>query len=389
MFPMRSFPSACLLFLPLALACSDGGSAGADAAPPPPPNTSWSWIDVGEGAKPVLALDSGGTAHIAYMFESQPGWVRYASVSPDATSASAPSEIATGYFYGPIGIALKDDATPQVVYHDHDLEDQVLAEARSGGNWSLSTMINDGHDGWYNSIVTDDAGNAHTASFYPSGFNGLGVFYGVFDGTSWTTELAAPGSFDYAGGVSIALGDNDTVYIAYFDDGAGVAKLARRKGVDDWEEIIVQPKGTLIESGRFPKLAMVGDTVHMVFLARDTESSGTIRYASGTFDNLSVRDVAPIDNIEIGFSGARDIATLAVADDGRVAVAYQSKRSTFLALIDDAGIDTEEVSTDVGNGLGQQTSIAIGADKVHLVIWQSGGTPGTVRYGVRSIADGL
>lgn len=64
-------------------------------------------------------------------------------------------------------------------------------------------MANAGHDGWYNSGFVDPGGTLHTATYDPAGFGGRGVVYGAWDGASWDIEVAAPGSFDYAGGTEI------------------------------------------------------------------------------------------------------------------------------------------------------------------------------------------
>ena len=193
----------------------------------------WSFTMLGSGAKPALALGTGGTVHAAFMNEAMDGWVRYARLSVGADAPSAFESIDAGYFYGPIDIVMGSDDQPWVLFHDHSRGDQVLALRAASGSWSLRPMSNSGHDGWYNAGVLDAGGTLHTATYDPRGFAGRGVTYGVWDGSSWRIELAAPGSFDYAGGMSIVLTADSRAHIAFFDDGAGEARIAAQVGGRD------------------------------------------------------------------------------------------------------------------------------------------------------------
>ena len=149
---------------------------------------------LGAGTKPAIAVGADGTVHAAFLEEARSGWIRYARLSSGA-AMPAMELIANGYFYGPIDILLSDAGEPQVLYHDHDREDQVLA-IRSFGNFDLQPMTNVGHDGWYNTGIFGPDGELHTASYDPRGFAGRGLNYGAWDGAGWSIELAASGSFD-------------------------------------------------------------------------------------------------------------------------------------------------------------------------------------------------
>lgn len=357
--------------------------AAPDAAPDggPPPGRAWTFFSVGPGAKPMIALDGAGQVHVASIYEAEPGWVRHTSFAPDATEAPAPTDVANGYFYGPIDVGAQTDGTPVVAYHDHDLEDQVLAIGDGAGGFTTSPMTNPGHDGWYNAMHVD-GDVVHTATYDPGGFGGRGVYYGVWDG-SWTVELAVAGSFDYAGGLSIARASDGTVYIAYFDDGAGRGMLSRRGADGTWTEQTLDPDTTAgVEVGRFPFVRLDSDgDLHVVFLSRETATSGTVRYGTGTWDALVYEDVGTLDGISIGFSGARNTATLAIDPATGVAVvAAQSSSRSWLAVRGAGGFAVESIET--ASTLGQQTSIAVGAGVIHLVYWQmDGAVPGTVMYG--------
>ena len=113
-------------------------------------------------------------------------------------------------------------------------------------------MTNTGHDGWYNSIVVDGADTVHTASFDPAAFNGDGVLYGRWDGT-WSVELAAAGRFDYKNGTSIAVATDGTVYVAFYDDMGGRARLARRDMGGQWDVATVESARDHLERRLFPQ----------------------------------------------------------------------------------------------------------------------------------------
>ncbi len=216
--------------------------------------------------------------------------------------------IANGYFYGPIDILLSDAGEPHVLYHDHDREDQVLA-IRSFGNFDLQPMTNVGHDGWYNTGIFGPDGELHTASYDPRGFAGRGLNYRAWDGAGWSIELAASGSFDYAGGTAI-VHSLDGVRAAFFDDLAGLGVIASREGPNDWSVSIIEPKGDHVEVGRFPDMEVDpdGNTLHLVYLALGGAGGDVVRYAKGTPGLFTFQDLATIEDFEIGFSGARDLA---------------------------------------------------------------------------------
>ena len=242
----------------------------------------WSFTRLGLGAKPALALGTDGTVHAAFMNEATDGWVRYARLAVGADEPSAPESVDAGYFYGPIDIVVGSDDQPWVLFHDHSREDQVLALRAASGSWSLRPMSNSGHDGWYNAGVLDAAGTLHTATYDPRGFDGQGVTYGAWDGLSWRIELAAPGSFGYAGGMAIALTADGRAHIAFFDDVAGEARIASRSGDGTWDVTTIEALGGGLETGRFPDLAVGsdGETLHLVYFARSsaTQGGGPVRH---------------------------------------------------------------------------------------------------------------
>lgn len=365
------------------------GTNGADAScQVANPNAGWTFTRLGVGTKPALAVDGTGTVHFASLTEDLDGAVSYGQLPSGATAPSESEVVARGYFYGPLDIAVEDAGSRAVVFHDHDLEDQVLARFE-GGAWSLRPMSNSGHDGWYNVAAFDDTGRLHTATYDPRDFNGQGVNYGVWDGTGWSIELAAPGAFDYAGGLALALGTGDTAYVAYFDDIAGVSRIATRTAPSVWGSTEIEARGASLEVGRFPDMLLDpdGSTLHLVYLARTGVSTGTVRYAVGTPRSLTIRDLTDVSDFDIGFDGARDLATLALRPGGTPVVSVQT-RSELAVFEVGAPTDSELARFQARDGIRfrQQTSTQVGPDgRIHVAFWQTGEeTPGTLCHAVSS-----
>ena len=343
----------------------------------------WRFTRFSAGTKPAIAVGTDGTVHATFMSESMSGWVRYASLSAGASSPGQSELIANGYFYGPIDILLADDGQPRILYHDHDREDQVLA-VRSGSRFTLQPMTNVGHDGWYNTGVIGPDGTLHTATYDPSGFSGRGLNYGRWDGSSWDIELAAPGSFDYAGGTAIVY-TPDGIHAAFFDDVAGVGKIATRGGPNTWTVSTIEPLGGRSEIGRFPDMEVDpdGSTLHLVYLAVDASGGGVIRYAKGTVGAFEFRDLMSVTDFTIGFGGARDIATLDLTDNGEPIVAIQTRSEMTVLRVGTQEMETlAQFQAQSGIQFMQQTEVVTdGSGTVHVIWWQSGEEPGTVCHG--------
>jgi hypothetical protein len=350
--------------------------SGADA--------SWTFSRLGAGTKPAIAVHSDGTVHALLMNEAEPGWLRYVKLPAGSRAPEALTTVASGYLYGPMELVLDDNDQPIAVYHDHTREDQVLAIRESGG-WTQIPMENPGHDGWYNAATIDQSGLLHTASMDPAGFNGRGVMYGFRVDGRWIIEVAAPGSFDYAGGLSI-VAPLSGVHIAYFDDQEGVVKITTGNGPGRWDIVTVEPRGSFQEVGRFPDMAYDDETgdMHLVYLARTSASSGSIRYAKGRPGSFTTSEITTIDDFSIGFSGARDIATLALGASGEVIVAVQTMtRLTVFSVGGGTPVTLASFNAGPGVTFGQQTEVALdGQGRIHVTWWQTGESPGTVCYGV-------
>jgi hypothetical protein len=158
----------------------------------------WRSEEVSEGTKPELALDQLGRPHIAFMTEARDGAVSLATRDGDGWSVE---EVAVGYFYGPLDIALDPAGNPHIAYHDHqapsfdrELGDPVHA-FKVGPEWVVETITHPGHDGWDTSIAVSATGEVHVASIDPAQFSSTeGVEWAVraVDGR-WSIEAIGSG----------------------------------------------------------------------------------------------------------------------------------------------------------------------------------------------------
>ena len=81
---------------------------------------SWDILDVDDGVKPAIALTSEDVPFVAYMLEASPGFVKNAVWNGTGWDIAT---LSTGYFYGPLDIAIGPDDAAHISYHDHDEED--------------------------------------------------------------------------------------------------------------------------------------------------------------------------------------------------------------------------------------------------------------------------
>ena len=103
---------------------------------------------------------------------------------------------------------------------------------------------------------------------------------------------------------------------------------------------------------------------------------------TGPFGNLTIQDVATIDDIQIGMGlDARNIVNVGLMSDGLPVIACQSKSKTSIARWEAGVFDLEVLVAADGVRLRQQVSMAVDdADRVHLAFWQGEGA-GQVCYG--------
>lgn len=331
---------------------------------------TWEVQEVGEGIKPAFAMDAEGVAHVTFLTEADHGALFYAQ------NRNGDFEVETvvgGYFYGPIDLALNPSGEPIIAYHDHQglqfdpaLGDEVIAQLTQSG-WEFTTVSDDGHDGWDNSIVVDEAGVWHTAAIDPSQFgSGSGVEYATLvDGTVAVVEVGS-GPIRYEFATSIQLDPSGSPAIAYYNDRDQQLEFASL-GVDGWSVEVVDNQGDV---GRYASLIFDTDgTPHIAYYVAESRESGTVRHAWKEASGWQIEAVGTLQNIRMGSPGARKITSLAFDGQGILHLAYTDRDRLIYARKSEGGWIGQEVVEPGGLILGQLVELAIDVDGSPHLIW--------------------
>ncbi len=304
------------------------------------------------------------------MLEAQSGWVRVANRRDGAWRID---EVATGYFYGPPDIAVGPDGVVHAAYHDHQAPqfepskgDAVYLRGE-GGQWSAVTAADSGHDGWDNRITVDGSGRPHMVGVDPLEFGGTGVeYYARNDDGSWAVEQIGSGPQTYKHAVSVAIDADGIPWVSYHDGSAMDLKLAHR-GTDGWQIETVDDGG---ETGFFNELAIdANGGQHISYYDRLSATSGIIRYAfrDGASGAWQISEVGRLDNVSLGFTGARNITSINLDDDGRPWIAYSDESVLKLGRLEGGQWQAETVVDATDTPLGQIISLDIdGEGRPHI-----------------------
>jgi hypothetical protein len=377
----------------VAVACAgDGGGVEGTAAPPSTLSASapsepqsvpeaepglgagsgWSLITIGDGIKPVLALDPDGLPAVAYLVERVGnGFVAFASAAEDWTV----DEFVEGYFYGPIGLDFDPEGRPSVVWHDHQadqFDDQLgdLAYAvRDGGAWTTEAAEDDGHDGWDSVVVVGEDGTVHAAGVDPQQFGREdGVEYYVRRDGGWEVASIGTGPVEYEWNVALALDASGQPALSYFDNNTSELRLAR------FNEPVwtIETVASGADLGRFSSLAFDdAGRAHLSFFEVTGASTGVVRYAVETPDGWQVEAVAELDDVELGFTGARRVTALALTTGEEPVVAFSDRSGVWVASRDGSAWQVDTVATAGDRPFGQLVSLALdGADRPHLAFYE-------------------
>jgi hypothetical protein len=360
----------------IAVETKDQTSVGAptnDTTPQPAAgDASLTWVteEVGAGIKPAFAIDEAGVIHVAFLTEEEHGGVFYAN---NASGSFDTETVAEGYFYGPVDIAVSADGVPYIAYHDHqdqsfkeELGDEVVA-ALLDGKWELTTVADEGHDGWDNAIVLDAQTNWHTAAIDPAQFGSQsGVEYATNAGGSLEVSQVGSGPISYEFGTSIALRPDGAPGITYYNDAEQRLEFALL-GPDGWSVEVVDADG---DAGRYSALAYdANGNPHISYFVANNRTSGTIRYASWDGSQWQIEDVDNIENIRMGHVGARKITSLVIDRDGEPHLAYSDQDRMVYARKDAGSWTMQEVDTAGYQPLGQLVELLLNGDENPELIW--------------------
>lgn len=338
----------------------------------------WSARPVGEGIKPVLALDRNGKPAVAYLLEALGGSVSYAA----AADGWRPQTVANGYFYGPIGLAFDKSGRPNVVYHDHQDQRVDLAKGglgyavRNGNRWAVSSAAHPGHDGWDSTVAIGRDGVVRAAGILPSQFNSSeGVDYYELRGGQWRVTPIGSGPIAYEFNVSLAVDPRSgRPALTYYNDRSADLVFASFDG-KRWTRETVAAQG---DAGKYSSLSLDRrGRPHISFFQERSASSGTIRYATKRNGKWTIEDVGTLTAFEGGMTGARRNSSLALDAKGVPRIAYSDKKVLRLATRTASGWKAETVASAAARPLGQLVSLALdGRGRPHLSFYEVTGTAG-------------
>ncbi|GMQ84753.1 MAG: hypothetical protein BMS9Abin07_0317 [Acidimicrobiia bacterium] len=347
---------------------TDGGAALTATAA-----DGWSLTTIGEGIKPVLALDPDDNVGIAYLLERlDEGFVAYA----DSASGWNIDTFVEGYFYGPIGLDFDSLGVPSIVWHDHqDVSFQpelgsLVYAVRTDAGWEMIDGTDDGHDGWDSTLALGPDDTVHAAGIDPSQFGSEdGVEYYRLSGGEFTVEAIGTGPVPYEFNVALAVAGDGEPALSYHDAEAGVLRFARRQG-GTWSIETVDPE---VGTGKYSSLAIDAEgRAHITYLLQTGSTTGVIRYAvEGADGSWTIEDIAELDSIKTGFTGARRITSLALAADGTPHVVFSDEATMFYGSRGEAGWQVTPVVTAGSRPLGQLVSMELASDgSVHIAFYE-------------------
>ena len=351
---------------------------------------TWAVQEVGEGIKPAFAIDDEGVAHVAFLTEADHGGLFYAH---NRNGDFEVETVAEGYFYGPVDLALSPSGEPIIAYHDHqglqfdpDLGDEVVAQLAENG-WELTTVADDGHDGWDNSIIVDEAGVWHTAAVDPSQFGGVdGVEYATLVDGAVTVVPVGSGPIKYEFGTSVQLDPSGSPSVAYYNDRDKQLEFASL-GADGWSVEVVDNQG---DAGRYASLVFDAEGVpHVAYYVTESRESGSVRHAWKDGAGWQSENVGQLHNIKMGMTGARKITALAFDIEGGLHLAYSDRDQLIYTQKTPDGWIGQDVIEPGTQVLGQLVELVVdSAGSPHLIWYEAVQTSpsleGIVRYAVGS-----
>ena len=290
------------------------------ASPSSAQEGTWPIEEVGAGTKPELSVDSRGTIHIAFMTELFDGEVLHASRAGEGWQVTS---LATGYFYGPLDLAIDSRDRPHIAYHDHSFEDLAYAHF-DGTAWQVENIPHIGHDGWDSSIALGPEDEVYLAGIDPIQFDSQdGVEWASRSGDGWLVESVGSGAIPYEFGTDMAIDHQGQAHLVFHDGGerfdsgnADLVYAVRRNG--RWSTTIADESGDV---GKFASIELDREGNPHVAYFEWTETTvaedvGFIKYARFDGSAWIVERVAPIDDMSIGFLGARRTVTLVLDEEG-------------------------------------------------------------------------
>ena len=364
---------------PEATPAATGGPSALQA--PESLGLTWEILDVDDGVKPAIALNSEDIPFVAYMLEARPGFVKNAVLNGTDWDIATLSE---GYFYGPLDIAIGPDDAAHISYHDHDQEDAAYA-LWDGTEWQVTIIPARGHDGWDNRIAIDAQGKPHISAIFPKDFGGDGVeYYGLDASGQWVAESVGSVPITYQFATSIAIDPQGAPHISFYTHQDTNNLVLASKTEAGWIINVVDDDGN---TGRFSYLVIDEEgRFHISYIQRGQGGSAVVKYATrGPADTeWDISDVGNLESLTYGFVGARNITSLALDSLGNPWIAFSDETDLKLARWDGAAWESADVIVAGAQPLGQLVSMKLDSkDQPHIAyfdVLDKSPLTGRVRY---------
>ncbi|MEZ5038559.1 MAG: T9SS type A sorting domain-containing protein [Saprospiraceae bacterium] len=342
----------------------------------------WSIKPLDNGVKPAIAVGADGRPHIAYMLEANPGYVRHAVLENGQFTIT---EVAQSYYYGPLDIALDKNGLPAIAVHNHTDEDENIYRKTATGTWTTLRVEDPGHDGWDSSLAFDGNNQPHTSSVDPAMFGSQNsIEYASYDGVSWHREAIGAGPVPYAFSTSLALDSQGRPHIVFFDQVNDDLKYAKKVN-GQWMIENISTAG-----GFFASLVLdAEDQPHVSYYRVTNGNEGMVFYAWWNGSTWENQPVDMLKNAPIGFTGSRNITSLAMDATGVFHLSYGDRNVVKYAVLKNGTweIETAVDETETSVRLGSQTSLALGPDgRPHITYFEvTSETPlnGKVKYATK------
>lgn len=330
---------------------------------------AWTAAAIGQGTKPVIALDADGTPGVAWISERiGDGFIAFASAAGNWEVET----VAEGYFYGPIGVAFSPEGEPNIAYHDHQanefdpqLGDLVLG-VRDDGQWLIDVAEDEGHDGWDSTVVIGDDGVVHAAGVDPAQFNRTeGVEYYRNSGDDWEVTPIGSGPIPYQYNVGLALDPSGSPSITYYNDADQDLMFASLQD-GSWTLERAVEEGNV---GKYSSLAFTSEGRPAVsFFNQFSSTEGEILYAVKDDEGWAVETVGEIT--AFSEQNARRTSSLAFDSQGRAHLAFSDTSGVWYSVRGDNGWETEQIVTG-DLPLGQLVSLVIDqSDRPHITMYE-------------------
>lgn len=232
---------------------------------------------IDKGLKPIMRMVD-DEPKISYVLENgSAGEVKLATYI-SANKGFSTEKLETFNLYGPAIIDVFDDNL-YMCFHNHGLNGgglNVLYE--DGNNWLSMDASNEGHDGWDSDIKVLTENKIFTSSIDAIPFNGLGLEFSSFNGSSWTVDTVGTTTMNYGYGTSLEIDGTEKPHIFYFNSTSGALEYASKESAT-WNIDTIDSVGV---TGYYPVSVIKNDTLIVAYLQKITANKAAVKLAVET-----------------------------------------------------------------------------------------------------------